>query len=134
VQVLGNVVPIKYGTGAVLTTLVEDLVSLAATSPNGSIPAQRPFQQVFGMATELQANGGSLSSTAAPWDGLLGLGRPALAVAHVQVPLLSMYQQGLIQRPAFGLYLVHNATAAGAGGELALGGWNMDRLQGNITW
>lgn len=63
-----------------------------------------------------------------------GMGLPALAAGNVQAPVLSMFQQGLITRPMFGLHLVHNASAEGAGGELTLGGWNVDRVLGEITW
>jgi hypothetical protein len=59
---------------------------------------------------------------------------PALAAGGLQVPVLSMLQQGVIDAPVFGLYTVPNATAAWAGGELTIGGWNADRVQGNLTW
>lgn len=65
---------------------------------------------------------------------LQGMGRPALAAGGVQVPVLSMYQQGLIDEPVFGLYLVRNATAGGAGGELTLGSWDSNRVQGALDW
>jgi hypothetical protein len=62
------------------------------------------------------------------------MGLPALAAGGVQLPVLSMLQQGVIDAAVFGLYTVPNASAADAGGELAVGGWNAERVQGNITW
>lgn len=63
-----------------------------------------------------------------------GMALPALAAGSVQLPVLSMLQQGLIDAPVFGLYTVPDASAAGAGGELTIGGWAADRVQGNLTW
>ena len=39
------------------------------------------------------------------------------AFDNVQVPVVSMVQQRVIEQPAFGLFLLHNASTAGAGGE-----------------
>jgi hypothetical protein len=63
-----------------------------------------------------------------------GMGRARLAAGGVDPPVLSMYQQGLISQPTFGLYLLRDSSAPGAGGEMALGGYNKQRVEGDITW
>jgi hypothetical protein len=45
-----------------------------------------------------------------------------------------MYQQGLIAQPVFGLYLLRDSSRPGAGGEMALGGYNKQRVAGPMTW
>lgn len=62
------------------------------------------------------------------------MGRPKLAAGGVEPPVLSMYRQGVISQPRFALYLLRDASGPGAGGELALGGYNKQRVAGDITW
>ncbi|KAF6264401.1 aspartic peptidase domain-containing protein [Scenedesmus sp. NREL 46B-D3] len=141
-KVLGTAVPIRYGSGgSVLAALVSDVVMLPApnsssSSSSGSgtyAPGGVRFTQQLGMATQMRQLDAS-SDASQPWDGILGMGLPALAAGGVQVPVLSLLQQGVVDAPVFGLYTVPNASAAGSGGELALGGWNAARVQGSLTW
>lgn len=65
------------------------------------------------------------------------MGRPKLAAGGVDPPVLSMYKQGVIPQPRFALYLLRDSSSskAGAGGEMALGGYNPQRAaEGDITW
>ena len=48
--------------------------------------------------------------------------------------MLSMYQQGTITQPRFGLYLIQDSNRPGAGGEMAIGGYNKQRVAGDLTW
>uniref|UniRef100_A0A383VHK1 Peptidase A1 domain-containing protein n=1 Tax=Tetradesmus obliquus TaxID=3088 RepID=A0A383VHK1_TETOB len=137
-KVLGKAVPIRYGSGgSVLAVLVDDAVTLPASnsssSSSSSFAGGARFMQTFGMATQIQQPNASSDATQ-PWDGIMGMALPALAAGSVQLPVLSMLQQGLIDAPVFGLYTVPDASAAGAGGELTIGGWAADRGQGNLTW
>ena len=65
---------------------------------------------------------------------LQGMGLPKLAAGDVDPPVLSMFSQGVISQPRFGLYLLGDSSAAGAAGEMALGGINQQRVAGDITW
>jgi hypothetical protein len=62
------------------------------------------------------------------------MGRAKLAAGGVEPPVLSMYRQGVISQPQFGLYLLKDSSKSGAGGEMALGGYNEQRVAGDITW
>lgn len=62
------------------------------------------------------------------------MGLPKLAAGGVKPPVLSMYQQGTITQPRFGLYLIQDSNRPGAGGEMAIGGYNKQRVAGDLTW
>lgn len=55
------------------------------------------------------------------FDGIFGLGWPALANNGVTPPVIAMYQQGFLTKSAFSFQLGH---ADKEDGELLLGGWD----------
>lgn len=63
----------------------------------------------------------SLVFTLVPFDGILGLGFPTLAVGGVQPPLDALVEQGLLEKPIFSFYLNRDSKGSD-GGELVLGG------------
>jgi hypothetical protein len=62
------------------------------------------------------------------------MGRQKLAAGGVTPLVLSMYQQAVVSKPQFGLYLIRDSSKPGAGGEMALGGYNQQRIAGKLTW
>jgi hypothetical protein len=64
------------------------------------------------------------------------MGLPKLAAGGVDraCAVLSMYQQGTITQPRFGLYLIQDSNRPGDGGEMAIGGYNKQRVAGDLTW
>lgn len=62
------------------------------------------------------------------------MGRAKLAAGGVDPPVLSMYKQGVLSQPRFGLYLLQDSSVPGAGGEMAIGGYNKQRVEGDLTW
>jgi phytepsin len=84
----------------------------------------------------MSVNGGALGAAngSAPWDGIIGMGRPGLAAGNMAPPVAAAAQQGALPAAIFGLWLAHDASAPGRGGEVALGGWNSARTSGDINW
>lgn len=59
---------------------------------------------------------------------------PRLPSSGTQPPIVSLRDQRQVSQAVFGLWLNHDPREAGKGGELALGGWNTARMQGDIHW
>lgn len=104
----GTKFSIQYGTGSVKGILSEDKLTIGGIQ---GAPV------VFGEALWQP----SLAFLFAHFDGILGLGFPALAVDGVRPPLDALVDQGLLDKPVFSFYLNRNPDAAD-GGELVLGG------------
>jgi hypothetical protein len=150
----GPEVRITYGDGQIVGNAGAATVTLRGTRGDGSdgTPASVSFSQPLVLATSVNIGGGGDGSSSsssgggsgkdtAPWDGLLGMGREALSVRWMRPPLLSIADQHNGSGSGagggarmFGLYLAHDASAAGQGGELALGGWNTALTQGPVHW
>ena len=65
------------------------------------------------------------------FDGILGLGFPSISVDNLEPPFVAMVREGLISEPIFAFYL---GQANGQDGELAFGGVDSDKYEGDITW
>ncbi|KAI8467113.1 MAG: aspartic peptidase domain-containing protein [Monoraphidium minutum] len=108
--------------------------SNASAAAAGNASDALAFTQGVVVAASVAGGPAAGPSGQAPWDGLLGMGRAALAVGWMQPPLASLAEQGLLPAPVFGLWLSHDPRGGGRGGELALGGWNAARTQGEVHW
>lgn len=145
----GSQVQITYGdtfisgtTGRAPMAINGTFVNINATSgaalppDGGDDDEEGALEFTQGVVVASSVAGGALGGAPrrAPWDGLLGMGRPALAVGWMQPPVVSMAEQGRLPAAVFGLWLSHDARGEGRGGELALGGWNAARTQGGVHW
>jgi hypothetical protein len=122
-------VTITYGDSAIGG--IPGTTALRLNSTSGA-PAQ--FQQAFIMAMSIIGGALGAANGSAPWDGLIGMGRSALAAGGMAPPVVAAAQQGAIPAAMFGLWLAHDPSGPGKGGEVALGGWNPARVSGDINW
>ncbi|XP_065289393.1 lysosomal aspartic protease-like [Dermacentor albipictus] len=111
---------IEYGSGIVEGIYSTDVLSVG----NGKVNAQ-----TFAEATKAQ---GAIFK-AAKFDGLLGLGYPALAEDNVLPVFDNMIKQNLLPQPVFSVYLNRNPKAS-PGGEIYFGGIDSKRYTGAITY
>ncbi|XP_075525324.1 lysosomal aspartic protease-like [Dermacentor variabilis] len=111
---------IEYGSGIVEGIYSTDVLSVG----NGMVQAQ-----TFAEATKAQ---GAIFK-AAKFDGLLGLGYPALAEDNVVPVFDNMIKQNLLPLPVFSVYLNRNPKGS-PGGEIYFGGIDSKRYTGDITY
>ncbi|XP_017050132.1 lysosomal aspartic protease [Drosophila ficusphila] len=111
---------IQYGTGSVTGYLAIDTVTI-----NGLAIAN----QTFGEAVSQPGS----SFTDVAFDGILGMGYQQIAEDNVVPPFYNLYEQGLIDEPVFGFYLARNGSSE-EGGQLALGGTDLDLIDGEMTY
>ncbi|XP_007463493.1 PREDICTED: LOW QUALITY PROTEIN: napsin-A [Lipotes vexillifer] len=104
----GTKFAIQYGTGRLEGILSEDKLTIGGITGASVIFGEALWEP-------------SLVFTFAHFDGILGLGFPALAVGGVLPPLDKLVDQGLLDKPVFSFYLNRDPEAAD-GGELVLGG------------
>ncbi|XP_017034057.1 lysosomal aspartic protease [Drosophila kikkawai] len=120
-QANGTYFSITYGTGSVSGYLAVDSVSVG-----GLTVANQKFGQVY---TEVGTN-----FVDALFDGILGMGFPALAADGV-VPLFqNMISQSLVANSVFSFYLRDNGSTVNYGGELILGGSDPSLYSGGLTY
>lgn len=122
---LGDEVTIGYATGQVVGEFVRDQVCLSRGETDMCLEVS------VVMATEMTAK----PFNAFKFDGIFGLGLPGLAVA----PEFSYFHSfsGLGVASRFGIYLSGSSEGESdseAGGELALGGHNDNRLLTPLKW
>ncbi|XP_017114289.1 lysosomal aspartic protease [Drosophila elegans] len=112
---------ITYGTGSVSGYLSVDYVGFAGLTVQS---------QTFGeVTTETGTN-----FLYAYFDGILGMGFPALAVDGVTPTFQNMINQNLVQQPVFSFFLRDNGTSINYGGELILGGSDPSLYSGDLTY
>lgn len=104
----GTKFAIQYGTGRLSGVLSEDKLTIG-----GITGASVTFGEALWEP--------SLTFIFARFDGILGLGFPALAVEGVRPPLDMLVAQGLLDKPVFSFYLTRDPEEAD-GGELVVGG------------
>ncbi|XP_027017862.1 gastricsin isoform X2 [Tachysurus fulvidraco] len=109
---------LPYGAGALNGVFGYDTVTLAGI--------QVPNQEI-GLST----NEPSQPFLSAPFDGILGLAYPSLAVGNAMPLVDNMIQQGLLEQNLFGIYL---SPAGGSGSEVAFGAVDTNMYQGQIYW
>lgn len=68
-----------------------------------------------------------------PFDGICGMGYPALASSKVTPPFFTMIQQGAVQSPTFAFYLKKQLDGR-PGGYMTLGGYDPADFIGNLVW
>jgi hypothetical protein len=132
-QQSGRTVGIAYGIGGVQGATGSSTMRLAGAYANGTSGSLQ-FTQPLVLATQLTGVFGAEDGKSAPWDGLFGLGRQALAEDGMRPPVQSMADQGQVASPVLGIWVAHDSSGPGRGGEMAFGGWNADRIQGDINW
>ena len=111
-----NPFSITYGSGEVSGSFDKDSVTLANLTATNV---------VFGLASQEQGFG-------ATFDGLLGLGFPALSTNEVKTVLQSFVEQNLIEKHSFAFYLTEESGQAGS--EITLGDVNPARYTGDFHY
>ncbi|KAI5623823.1 cathepsin D precursor [Silurus asotus] len=109
---------LPYGAGALNGVFGYDTVTLAGI--------QIPNQEL-GLST----NEPSQPFLQAPFDGILGLAYPSIAVGNVMPLVDTMMQQGLLEQNLFGIYL---CPEGGSGSEVSFGAVDTNMYQGQIYW
>lgn len=112
---------ITYGSGG-----VNGFLSLDTALVAGADISEQPFGEA------LNVEGASLLQ--APFDGILGLGYPSIAVDGVTPVFDMMMKQGILQgHNVFSVYLNRDPTAK-EGGEVLFGGIDSTHYTGDITY
>jgi len=111
---------IQYGTGSVSGILSEDTVRIGGIEARG---------QVFAEMT----NSPGTEFNGTPFDGICGMGYPALSSAKKTPPFFNMMAQGNVKEPVFSFYL-RKGPDGKSGGHMTLGGYDPRDFIGNIVW
>ncbi|KAF8512728.1 acid protease, partial [Hysterangium stoloniferum] len=127
-QDLNQTFSVGYGIGSARGAAYYDTVQIG-----GAIATS----QIIGAANETV--GFDLNR---PFDGILGLGPSKSNKGEVSgfqtTPTFveTLFAQGKIQQPVFGLYMqpLDNAGTADGSGEISFGGADMNHINGDITW
>lgn len=69
-----------------------------------------------------------------PFDGICGLGYPALASSNESPPFFNMIKQGLVREPVFAFYLRKDKQTGKAGGYMTIGGVDANDYVGGMVW
>jgi cathepsin D len=117
---VGTNFSIQYSTGELSGYLSKDTVTVAGMAVN---------KQIFGEALTEPGT----TFIAAKYDGILGMGWPAISVHHVTPVFQNMVAQSLVDKSEFAFYL-DRSPGAKEGGELLLGGTDPAHYSGNFTY
>ncbi|NWQ83669.1 CATE protein, partial [Columbina picui] len=119
-RAIGTPFSIQYGTGSLTGVIGSDQVVVEGLTVNN---------QQF--AESISEPGKAFLD--APFDGVLGLAYPSLAVDGVTPVFDNMMAQNLVELPMFSVYLSTN-TESSLGGELLFGGFDPSRFMGTLNW
>lgn len=111
---------IAYGSGPVQGFLSTDDVAV------GHIALTN-----YTFAEVTDASGLGYSYAMGKFDGIFGLGWPAIAVDYLEPPFTTMVKRGLVKEPIFSFYLGANN---GEEGELGFGVIDRSRFEGDLVW
>eukprot|EP01063_Lacrimia_lanifica_P038402 TRINITY_DN817_c0_g1_i11.p1 TRINITY_DN817_c0_g1~~TRINITY_DN817_c0_g1_i11.p1 ORF type:complete len:372 (+),score=188.02 TRINITY_DN817_c0_g1_i11:47-1162(+) len=114
----GTAFKIQYGSGALQGIVDQDVVTW------GGVQAT----VLFGESTKEPG----LQWQAGQFDGICGLGWPAIAVDGLEPPFFKLMDQKAVSKGSFAFYLT--TTAGAAGSELVLGGTDPAHHTGNFTY
>ncbi|XP_009568075.2 gastricsin [Cuculus canorus] len=116
----GQSYTLSYGSGALTVVLGYDTLtiqSISVTNQEFGLSENEPTQPFY----------------YADFDGILGMGYPALAAGGTPTALQGMLQQNQLTQPIFSFYFSRQPTY-NYGGELILGGVDTQLYQGEIVW
>ncbi|NXE92803.1 CATE protein, partial [Menura novaehollandiae] len=119
-QVIGTPFSIQYGTGSLTGIIGSDQVVVEGVTVSN---------QQFAEST----NEPGKTFLDAPFDGILGLAYPSLAVDGVTPVFDNMMAQNLVELPIFSVYMSANPESS-VGGELLFGGFDTSRFTGTLNW
>jgi len=116
----GTAFDIAYGSGS---------LSGFCSSDNVDVAGVKAMHQIFAEAVKEPG----IAFVASKFDGILGMGYPQISVNHIPPVFNQMFAQGAVPKNQFSFYLNRDPNAA-EGGELALGGVDTSKFQGNFTY
>lgn len=116
----GTVFAIEYGSGP-----VSGFVSMDNVAMGGLTVSKQLFAEVNNVT------GLGLAYSMGKFDGILGLGFPAISVDQMPPVFVSAIGQGLIANPVFSFFL---SNGDGTSGELTLGGVDTAHFKGPLNY
>ncbi|PNW84254.1 hypothetical protein CHLRE_04g226850v5 [Chlamydomonas reinhardtii] len=116
----GTEFAIEYGTGSLDGYISQDVLTWGGLTIKDQ-----------GFAEAINEPG--LTFVAAKFDGILGMGFPAISVQHVPPPFTRLVEEGGLAAPVFSFWLNRDPNAPN-GGELVLGGIDPTHFTGEHTW
>ena len=116
----GQTFHIRYGSGPVSGYESQDNLNV------GDLLVKK---QVFAEVTD--ASGLGIGYKLGKFDGILGMGWPALSVNKITTPFQNLFQQGLIEKYEFAFYLGDSNSDFG---ELVLGGTDPNHYIGDFSY
>jgi cathepsin D len=111
---------LTYGSGAVKGYLGKDTVSMGS-----AVSTAQVFGEVF------DASGLGMAYKVGHFDGILGMGWPAISVDNLTPVFQNMIAQGAVPEPVFAFHLGHKN---GQKGELVLGGIDATHFSGDLHY
>ncbi|KAI9193745.1 aspartic peptidase domain-containing protein [Polychytrium aggregatum] len=125
----GSGVSIQYGTGSLQGNIGEDTFSTSGITITN---------QDFVVGTSADSVLQSQMNTGTAWDGIWGLGFPALAFASASgvrpvPPYSNMISQGAVQSSTFAFWLDTTGPTGTGSGEFVLGGCNSAYYTGSVN-
>mmetsp|Transcript_44823 Transcript_44823/g.85708 ORF Transcript_44823/g.85708 Transcript_44823/m.85708 type:complete len:421 (-) Transcript_44823:246-1508(-) len=112
---------IAYGSGSLEGFMDSDTVTLGGLTVKN---------QVFGESVKEPG----LAFVAGRFDGILGMGFPAISVKGAVPVFNNMIAQGVVQEPVFAFWLNRDLQGQGHGGEITFGGKDPNHYTGKITY